>query len=123
MAAGTEAASPWRMRTTFAGTRLQALSIIFVRSFSAWVVGRKRIRRPLVTRSKGQCYGSFPKRCAKGFGGTSTRPGSALPLLPASALRMALLDIARQQRPTPQRRTNACRRGSVCLSDMYEVAA
>ena len=33
MAAGTEAASPWRMRTTFAGTKLQALSIIFVRSF------------------------------------------------------------------------------------------
>ena len=40
------------MRTTFAGTRLQALSIIFVRSFSACVVGRKRIRRPPAIRSR-----------------------------------------------------------------------
>ena len=51
MAAGAEIASPRRMRTTFAGTRLQALSIIFVRSFSACVVGRRRIRRPPAIRS------------------------------------------------------------------------
>jgi hypothetical protein len=42
LAAGADLASPWQMRTTFAGTRLQALSIIFVRSFSACVVGRKQ---------------------------------------------------------------------------------
>ena len=40
------------MRTTFAGTRLQALSFIFVRSFSACVVGRKRIHRPPAIRSR-----------------------------------------------------------------------
>jgi len=107
MAAGAEIASPRRMRTTFAGTRLQALSIIFVRSFSACVVGRRRIRRPPAIRSPpyrpgrgGQpgrgflrkeraVYGAFPKSCAKGFGGTSTRLAPALPLLPASALLMA----------------------------------
>ena len=38
---------------------------------------------------KGQCYGAFPKSCAEGFGGTSTRLAPALPLLPASALLMA----------------------------------
>src|SRR5258705_8233906 len=50
--AGAELASPWRTRTTFAGTRLQALSIIFVRSFSACVVARKRIRRPPAARPR-----------------------------------------------------------------------
>ena len=119
------------MRTTFAGTRLQALSIIFVRSFSACVVGRKRIRRPPAIRlrpyrrdrggqpgpgflRKGQCYGSFPTRCAKGFGGTSTRLASALPLLPASALLMASLDIARQQLVTG---------GSKAISESLSAAA
>ena len=131
MAAGAEIASPRRMRTTFAGTRLQALSIIFVRSFLACVVGAKRIRRPPAIRlrpcrrdrggqpgpgflRKGQCYGSFPTRCAKGFGGTSTRLASALPLLPASALLVASLDIARQQFVTG---------GSKAISESVSAAA
>lgn len=58
-------------------------------------------------------YGSFPKSCAKGFG-TSTRLASALPLLVASALLMASLDIARQQLVTG---------GSKAISESLSAAA
>ena len=63
---------------------------------------------------EGKCYGSFPKSCAKGFGGTSTRLASALPLLPASALLMASVAIARQQLVTG---------GSKAISESLSAAA